>query len=51
MNKKELIVKTGKESLEKSFLAIHEVQMPGKKRLSIEKVLQGYNFKIGEKFT
>ena len=51
INKKELIVKTGDESLGESFLAIHEIQLPGKKRLSIKKVLQGYNFKIGEKFT
>ncbi len=51
INKTELIVKTGLDSSNKSFLAIHEVQLAGKKRLSIEKVLQGYSFKIGEKFT
>ncbi len=47
INKEELIVKTGKDS----FLAIKEIQLSGKKRLSVEKVLQGFKFKIGEKFS
>jgi len=47
INKEELIVKTGKET----FLAIKEIQLPGKKRLSVEKVLQGFKFKIGDRFS
>ncbi|MCC6932395.1 MAG: methionyl-tRNA formyltransferase [Deltaproteobacteria bacterium] len=46
-NREELIIAAGKDT----YLAIEEMQFPGKSKLPIKEILKGYQIKIGERFS
>jgi len=45
-NKEEIVVAAG----DGSFLAISEMQFPGRKSLTIREIVKGYTFNVGDKF-
>lgn len=45
-DKNGLLIATGKD-----YVAIHEIQPEGKKRMTVQACLCGFNFPVGEKFT
>lgn len=47
VNRQELVVATGSSG----YIALDEIQFPGKKRLAVQELLKGRSFNIGDRFT